>query len=309
MTTNYLPLAAEASIQPVSAAGAGTLAGFRQRFAAWLLDVLLLSTLAAVAAHVPGDRRTGVDQAINTIAHGHASRLPLLGVAAALFGVYVFLFQGLLSFTPGKYMCGLRVKTLSGSRCGFIGSLVRTALLPFDVLLGPVLMLTAPGHQRLGDRIAGTAVIVVRKQRRLGPRRGITLATWEERLKAGIVDFALIALLVAGSGYAARLLTRPGTLLLRPSVLDLVLIAQLVFWYLTLCEGLWAATVGKRVCGLCIVPLEGDPPFVRAALRACCYPVSLFTCGLAPLLFICFSRRRQSIGDRASACIVGRLCT
>ena len=79
--------------------------------------------------------------------------------------VFYVLLQGLAGGSIGKLLFGLRVVTADGRRAGVSKSLIRTFLWIVDAVtcmvpaIGGYLMLTKDGHQRFGDRVAGTYVV------------------------------------------------------------------------------------------------------------------------------------------------------
>jgi len=79
---------------------------------------------------------------------------------------YFFVFEALWSRTPGKYLFGLRVCQVDGSRCTLRSAMLRTLLRVIEVnpiLLGAlpagIMLLVTKRKQRLGDLLAGTVVI------------------------------------------------------------------------------------------------------------------------------------------------------
>ena len=79
---------------------------------------------------------------------------------------YFFVFEALWSRTPGKYLFGLRVCQLDGSRCTLRSAMLRTLLrvievnpLLFGALPAGIVLLITERKQRLGDILAGTVVI------------------------------------------------------------------------------------------------------------------------------------------------------
>ncbi len=80
--------------------------------------------------------------------------------------VYHTVLEGLLAFTPGKWLCGIRVTDTEGRVPGARRALVRTLLRLIEV--NPLLLGGVPAglvanytkwHQRLGDLLAGTYVL------------------------------------------------------------------------------------------------------------------------------------------------------
>jgi uncharacterized RDD family membrane protein YckC len=93
---------------------------------------------------------------------GAPGALAIVLVATVDFA-YLWLFEGLFGTTLGKLVMGLGVRRTTGSRPGLGRSLIRNLLRAIDgigvYLVGFVIALTSPLHQRLGDRIAGTVVV------------------------------------------------------------------------------------------------------------------------------------------------------
>lgn len=83
--------------------------------------------------------------------------------------VYYVALEGLAGETLGKFVLGLRVVSCRGTVPGLWRSAVRNALRIVDgtpmQLTGVILILLSPEKARLGDRVAGTRVIIARQQR------------------------------------------------------------------------------------------------------------------------------------------------
>jgi uncharacterized RDD family membrane protein YckC len=108
-----------------------------------------------------------------TLLAGVAGSIGLLGLAADLpaavfsalalalvWGYFPFFEEVADGRTPGKRALGLRVIQADGRPAGLGAVLLRNLLRPVDlVVVGPVLMLTTPRRQRLGDLAAGTLVV------------------------------------------------------------------------------------------------------------------------------------------------------
>jgi uncharacterized RDD family membrane protein YckC len=90
-------------------------------------------------------------------------------VAAASFGAALavaFLCEALFGTTLGKAIFALHVRRRDGGHAGVGRVFVRYLVRPIDlVVIGPVLALATPRHQRLGDFAGGTVVA----RSRLGP--------------------------------------------------------------------------------------------------------------------------------------------
>ena len=82
-------------------------------------------------------------------------------IAGALFGLLYFLLaDGLEGGSIGKRLVGIRVvSAATGAPCTFGQSFLRNLL---QTILGPIdiLFILGERHQRLGDKAAGTVVIV-----------------------------------------------------------------------------------------------------------------------------------------------------
>ena len=122
----------------------------KDRFFAAVCDNVLAFIVAALIA-----------AAIGTL----GELIPTLVMVVAYFA-YFLVTEGVLGTTPGKLLCGLRVKTLSGGRCTWRHAAIRTAcrLIEVDpILLGGlpagIVILTTSRRQRLGDLLAGTVVV------------------------------------------------------------------------------------------------------------------------------------------------------
>ena len=122
-----------------------------QRIVAYLVDSILIGVVGvpfALAASVLGNT-AGI-------------LLTLAGLAVIL--VYVFLLEGLIGYTPGKYLLGLVVVKSDGSRCTVGAALIRNLAWVIDMLPGVNLVAIASiyltdNHQRVGDLLADTLVV------------------------------------------------------------------------------------------------------------------------------------------------------
>jgi uncharacterized RDD family membrane protein YckC len=136
-------------------------AGPVRRLLAYILDLLIRAALAvgaflalgAIFGVMPGDLQ-------------HASQgLQLVTLFLLEWGYYV-LFETLWNGgTPGKRVLGLRVVKEGGVPIGFIDVLLRNLLraadfLPVGYALGLAVMAGDRRFQRLGDKVAGTMVVI-----------------------------------------------------------------------------------------------------------------------------------------------------
>jgi uncharacterized RDD family membrane protein YckC len=115
----------------------------------------------------------GIDSSLATvlslIAAGMVNSFGSAAVITALCSAYLayfFVFEAFWSRTPGKYLFGLRVCQVDGSRCTLRSAMLRTLLRVIEVnpiLLGAlpagIVLMVTKRKQRLGDLFAGTVVI------------------------------------------------------------------------------------------------------------------------------------------------------
>jgi len=89
---------------------------------------------------------------------------PLCVIFLVVITAYYVLLEGLLGWTIGKRLLGLKVISVAGNKPGLAKSLIRNALrlidgLPAFSILGVVMILLTKERTRLGDIVAGTRVI------------------------------------------------------------------------------------------------------------------------------------------------------
>ncbi len=161
----------EATRTPASEAGSRLhYAGVWIRFAALLLDFLLLSTfffpvtrlVKGVWLMQPSDHRWNFGWFVSD---------PLCLAFLAVIFLYFSLLEGLAGDTLGKWILGLRVVRPGKDRPGFGRGVVRNVLRLVDVLpvlniLGVFLIATSPERTRFGDRVANTRVVFARRSHR-----------------------------------------------------------------------------------------------------------------------------------------------
>jgi uncharacterized RDD family membrane protein YckC len=129
----------------------------RARHLAAGMDTCLAMVLAVVAAKSVSDNKP-ILQAL---------------VLVLVFFSYYLVFELLFSRTPGKFVTGLVVVELDGSRCTWRQILIRTAFRFLEVnplLLGGIpaacSILFSQHHQRFGDKVAETLVVYSRVLKR-----------------------------------------------------------------------------------------------------------------------------------------------
>ena len=120
------------------------------RFFAMVVDNLLAMLISlVVASHMP-----------EAIGQAHWA------VVVGTYLAYYLLQEGAWSTTLGKRLFSLRVARLDGSECGWGPAALRTVTRIIEV--NPILLGVLPGglavawskrHQRVGDMLAGTAVV------------------------------------------------------------------------------------------------------------------------------------------------------
>jgi uncharacterized RDD family membrane protein YckC len=124
---------------------------------ALLVDLLAILAVDAAVLALVG---TTLDRAA-----AWALVAPALAITWPL--AYFVCFEAAAGATPGKRLLGLRVRAADGGPIGWQQALVRNLLrlvdgLPLFYLVGAVLIWSTPARQRLGDRVAGTAVVRAR---------------------------------------------------------------------------------------------------------------------------------------------------
>lgn len=146
------------------------------RLGALFVDTLIFGAISFVVNSVYG--MTQPNQGL-TIGAGPYSTtvawpwLTLLGI------LYFTVPEAMFGATPGKAWARLRVVRLDGRPLSLGSVIVRNLLKPIDFLpllylLGGVLVLVAPGSQRLGDIAAGTTVVFRHRAREPGVTRSST---------------------------------------------------------------------------------------------------------------------------------------
>jgi len=122
----------------------------KSRIAAFIIDNLLASLISVLAV--------GLFQTDSSIVGGSVLVLTYL--------LYFFIFEMLWSRTPGKFLQGLVVRNIDGTRCSLKAHVIRTLARLLEanpILLGGIpagIAIFASGRkQRIGDSLAGTVVV------------------------------------------------------------------------------------------------------------------------------------------------------
>jgi len=139
-------------------------AGLWPRFLTLVIDFLVLSIIFfTVTRLVKGVWiMSGQDHLYN---YGYFITDPLCLIFLAVIALYFVILEGRFGATIGKRLLNLQVVDISGGKSGLKRALIRNLLRAVDALpafsiLGVLLIVTSPERIRLGDRIAGTRVII-----------------------------------------------------------------------------------------------------------------------------------------------------
>jgi uncharacterized RDD family membrane protein YckC len=124
------------------------------RFVAFLIDIFAIAfTIAAFGFHA-------FELGFVTLAGRDEGGFGLL--AAVSFGAAIaiaLVCEALFGITLGKAIFGLRVRRGDGKHAGVLRIIARYVLRPIDlIVIGPLLALLTPRHQRIGDFVGGTVV-------------------------------------------------------------------------------------------------------------------------------------------------------
>lgn len=154
------PPAAGKAPEPPAPMPGPTLGSLGARFVAHLIDLFVLGLAYWLAGTSYGAFFGGLTESGFDL-----SGLPAVVVIAAsslVFLVYLIVFEGVVGATPGKFILGLRVKTVEGGRCDFGRALIRNVLRIVDAiavyLVGLIVALVSKKRQRVGDLAAHTIV-------------------------------------------------------------------------------------------------------------------------------------------------------
>jgi uncharacterized RDD family membrane protein YckC len=152
--------ATQSANSPVLAAGSA-LAGIGDRAIATLLDIVVAASPFAVIGMWAAVRWGGVTP--NGFQLQGTPAAITISLVVILWFLYVWLLEGLLGATLGKFILNLRVRRLDGSGIGLSKSLVRNLSRIVDAigvyLVGFLIANFSNHKQRLGDHLAGTVVV------------------------------------------------------------------------------------------------------------------------------------------------------
>src|SRR5260370_1939495 len=140
------------------------IASLWRRLGALILDSILLSALGAFALMWGASRWNGPEPSGSLNVTG----TPLLAATistAIVAALYFWLMEALFGATLGKAFVGIQVRRVSGESPGIRAAFIRTLarlldVLPAFYLLGWIFAIFSAKRQRIGDRMAGTVVIL-----------------------------------------------------------------------------------------------------------------------------------------------------
>lgn len=173
----------EPEVRPAPAVPREACAGVGQRFAALLIDTIVISFLInflvnmginpVYSMDIDVVSKLGIDQWMQKLPQEEFSfvemkdMINLLFVSIisnfALIFAYYFITESAFCATPGKMALGLRVLKKDGGRCTIGAAFVRNLLrfidaLPLLYLIAALFVISTPYKQRMGDLAAGTVV-------------------------------------------------------------------------------------------------------------------------------------------------------
>jgi uncharacterized RDD family membrane protein YckC len=143
-----------------------TYAGVWIRFAALVVDIVVLSTVFFPVTRIVKGTWL-MSAADHSWASGWFVTDPLCLSFLVIMFLYFVLLEGLAGGTVGKLLLRVRVVRVNGGRAGVGRALLRNILrvidsLPVLGILGAILIAVTSERTRFGDRAAGTRVVHVR---------------------------------------------------------------------------------------------------------------------------------------------------
>jgi len=301
-------ITAERRVEPEEASGRvearsadGLLmAELKDRFAAFFIDAALLYCIYWLIL-LPY-RAVAFGSAAGPVPVAGKNGLIFNGIFLLIALLWFVLQQFAFSATIGKAICHLTVRKVDGSQLTLVSSLVRTLLLPVDILLAPILVPMAvmewtAWHRRIGDVAAGT--VVIRKLGSPGRHYALTLdivSSATRRALACIIDIAILAAFSVGYG-----------LMLSPeqpvaSMILLVFFPLALLALVALPEWLTHTSPGKWIMGLTICHEDGTSIGASTALVRNIWRI--FDCNPFGFLTAMLSVRKQRPGDTAAGSLV-----
>ena len=212
------------------------------------------------------------------------------------------LFEGIFSATPGKLLCGLKIRSLDGRTPGFGAVFVRNLMRPIDIVFtalyfGLLLLEKSRFHQRLGDRLAGTVVIATNKHRSaIYSVDYENIASASGRIIAGIIDLVILGIF----SYGYLLLLTPESPV--ASMLLVLFFPLILTSFVICCEVSTHSSLGKFILGYILCHEDGSTVAVSSSLLRTFYKIiDILPFGL---LSIIVSKRKQRSGDLAADTIV-----
>jgi len=183
------PLPGAANPAPLIA-GFG-LAGMGERLVAAILDMIFVGVMFALAGMATAVRLGGVTDSGFSL--NGMPALVTIGITCVGAFLYYWLAEGFFGSTLGKAIAGIQVRRKTGAGCGLKASLLRNVLRIVDgigvYLVGFFVAILSKMRQRLGDHVAGTAVV----ESRMGkPLRILAMLVWLGALTGGLAEAYLI---------------------------------------------------------------------------------------------------------------------
>jgi uncharacterized RDD family membrane protein YckC len=203
-----VPTAAQTKAAPLIAGAA--LAGMGDRAIATILDLVVAGAAFALVGMWAAARWGGVTSNGFEL-HGTPAGVAIGAVAIFAF-LYVWLLEGVLGATLGKFILNVRVRRTDGRAIGFKQSLVRNLFRVIDgigvYLVGFLIATFSHLKQRLGDHVARTVVV----QRDSGPLpRAMAVVVWAAVIVASFVGAYRLHPDAGAAGVASAPLTAAST--------------------------------------------------------------------------------------------------
>lgn len=220
---------------------------------------------------------------------------------AALYFLYYFLFEAVMSATPGKFLGGITVHRRMGGTPSLLAIFIRNVLrfvdFPLFFVTGIGFMEATRKHQRLGDLLAGTVVMreMSFESRRVNP----DLAAHAGATRRTLAFLLDLPFLIAFS-YGALLLIPVSKPLAAMVALNLLPIVLLLFPSLS--ESLFQTTFGKALLRMKVTQEDGRPPRFSGVLVRNLF--RLFDTNPVGYLCAFLSTRKQRPGDIAAGTVV-----